>query len=190
MTDWAQLSRGAMRGPIPRSGQGRHGLVWNLQMDSEQRASHEAWEGPWPTPTWPRRGHRELYPSPTLCHPLPRRGAPSLEPILPWNKQCVLRNHTQACDISACAVKESICLSTNVWHLWACGAWEGTIAMGLRDLSWAHLLLLSEGQVGHVLLQSPALTLAGPRGAGERLIGRALLLKFPAANKQYRSPAL
>lgn len=71
-----------------------------------------------------------------------------------------------------------------------CGAWEGTIAMGLRGLSWAHLLLLSEGQLGHGLLQSPALTPAGPREAGERLIGLALLLKFPAANKQYLSPAL
>lgn len=73
------------------------------------------------------------------------------------------------------------------------GAWEGTIAMGLRDLSWAHLLLLSEGQLGHGLLQSPVLTPAGPREAGERLIGLirlALLLKFPAANKQYLSPAL
>lgn len=65
--------------------------------------------------------HRELHPSPTLCHPLPLHGAPSLEPILPWNKQCDLRNHTQACDISEFGVNESICLTTSVWHLWACG---------------------------------------------------------------------
>lgn len=62
--------------------------------------------------------------------------------------------------------------------------------MGLRDLPWAHLLLLSEGQLGHALLRSPALTPAGPREAGGRLVGLALLLKFPAANKQYVSPAL
>lgn len=128
-----QLSWGAMRGSIPRSGQGRPKLVWNLQMDLEQTASCEAWEGPWHTPTWPPMGHRELHPSPTLCHPLPPKGALNLEPILPWNKQCVLRNHTQACDIYGYGVNESICLSTNVWApvgLWGVGGDNGHGARG------------------------------------------------------------
>lgn len=61
-----------------------------------------------------------------LSHPLPpsHTGALGLEPILPWNKQCVLRNHTQACDIYGYGVNESICLSTNVWApagLWGVG---------------------------------------------------------------------
>lgn len=63
-------------------------------------------------------------------------------------------------------------------HSWAYGVWEGMTAMGLMDLSWApsFFSLKPVGICSHILLSSPAGTLAGPRATGARLTGLALLL--------------
>lgn len=69
-------------------------------------------------PKWPQTGRESFFPlpfSPALSRPSPPQGAAGLEHFPPWNKQCVLRNHTQACDIYGSGMDKGICLGTNVW---------------------------------------------------------------------------
>lgn len=83
-----------MWGSIPRSGWGRQRLIRNLQMDSEQTSFLQSLGKVVAHPTWPQRGQGEPPASPTLSCPLLPQGAPSLDPILLWNKRCVVKLHT------------------------------------------------------------------------------------------------
>ena len=77
----------------------------------------EPGKGPGPPPCgcrWATESFIPLPSSPALSRPPPPQGAAGLEPFLPRNKQCVLRNDTQACDIYGYGVDESSCLGTSV----------------------------------------------------------------------------
>lgn len=109
-------------------------------------------------PKWPQMGHKSFVPlpfSPALSRPAPPQGAAGLEPFPPWNKQCVLRKHTQACDVCGSGVDKGTCLDTNVWAPIGLGAGRSAQLMSgsLWRPSW---------DLWSCLLSFPALTLAGP----------------------------
>lgn len=142
-------------------GTGKQRLVGTGKWTQNIPASCRTWEEPWP-PVAPKGPVRTLLPSPVLSHPR----APSLEPILPWNKQCPT-THPEAHGISWGRLDECSSVvrrDVRMWHLWACE----TVGGGEHH---DHLPLFPKAQLGPVVT-SPCLcpfplALAGPRATAE-----------------------
>lgn len=173
------------------------------------RLSAESRKGQGP----PRCGHGGATKSFIPLLPSPTPGAPGLNPILPWNKQCVLRNHTQACDIYGDGVEDSIWAQTS-GRRWAHGVCDGPLAgltccfslkaqMGpgflspffpCSDPSWAPCS--GEGWRGRGLLGGEGLilhALQGPAAPESCSVGLALprLPQYycPSRPSTYRKPS-
>lgn len=136
------------------------GLSKTCKWTQSRPASCRAWERWWPIALGPTDGP---WRATCLSHsfpPSPLQGAPSLDPILLWNKQCVEKpTHRLVTSMGMGWVR--VCLGTNVWA--PVGPWGagGMTAIGLTDLSCAHGLL-SEGLAG-ICGHTFCLPRAGPR---------------------------